>query len=79
MHIWEPDKVSHLLGEERSTTMLHEKAERQLQKAVNKLRKERARLCRTMVQHRFSDVVFFNANAISELRTDVANLMSTME
>ena len=49
--------------------MLNEKAEKEFQKDVNKIRKEHARLFRTMVQHRSSDVALFTAQAITELRT----------
>ena len=59
--------------------MLNEKAEKEFQKDVNKIRKEHARLFRTMVQHRSSDAALFTAQAITELRTDIDNLMSTME
>ena len=59
--------------------MLDEKAEKEFQKDVNKIRKEHARLFRTMVQHRSSDVFLFSAKAVTELRTDVGNLISTME
>ena len=59
--------------------MLNEKAEKEFQKDVNKIRKEHARLFRTMVQHRSSNVALFTAQAITELRTDIDNLTSTME
>ena len=64
---------------ETEDTMLNEKAEKEFQKDVNNVRKEHARLFRTMVQHRSSDVVLFSAQAITELRTDIDHLISTLE
>ena len=56
-----------------------EKAEKEFQKDVNKFRKEHARLFRTMVQHRSSDVALFSAQAITELHTDIDNLITLEE
>ena len=59
--------------------MLTDDSEKEFQKDVNKIRNEHARLFRTMVQHRSSDVVLFSAQAITELRTGIDNILSTME